>query len=200
MNPQSPRDWENECRQRYIKDFKNHEAEVLDGSPLVPAGIQLLKWRNPKSSICAMNAIIYGGTLMVHGDLYESIYRWSGSVTFKWIAGIDFGYFHSKLRAASTAASCWSQEVGMHRLKEMLTQYEEDSRTLKVLKPYIEDLMSYEAEKGECERIAVDVYGELDGEIASEIAQCGKVPDRSCIGHHAGIVCAVKWLENNASK
>jgi len=83
--------------QKELQDmFKKHEAtyKVIDD------GFVVLVWREPGTMTSMINYIIHGATLMVYGDHYEAIYRWSLPISFQFLAGCELGYFHEKCCAS----------------------------------------------------------------------------------------------------
>lgn len=75
--------------------FRDHRATFWDAPT-----VKTLAWKKPDSQNCAIWYVIQGGTLMVWGDLESAVYRWSGEISWKFLAGCGLDYFESKCEAS----------------------------------------------------------------------------------------------------
>ena len=62
--------------------------------------VEVLHWRKPGTCIYQVEYLIYGTALFVCGDIGDAVYRWSGLITFPWLAKLDLQYFAEKCQAS----------------------------------------------------------------------------------------------------
>ena len=81
--------------------FKDHEITTIYNL----SDMKVFDFRN-KSGTGNFHQrwIIDRSSLIVQGDCYTSVYRWSGKIDLKFLAGCDIGYFSSKCEADKDGA------------------------------------------------------------------------------------------------
>ena len=80
---------------RTEEKFQNHVlTEVVSTND-----IKVFDFREPGTSTYSQRWVIDGGRLIVTGDCYDSIYKWSSEITLPFLAECDLSYFSSKCTA-----------------------------------------------------------------------------------------------------
>jgi hypothetical protein len=107
--------------------FGKHVAEYKK----LDENMELLEWGQPEHSNGRIIYIIRGATLMVYGDHYEAIYRWSGSIDFQFLAGCHLGYFHEKCCASPNGREfrTWDEKEAVADFKEYVKDHLRDNMT-----------------------------------------------------------------------
>lgn len=87
--------------------------------------IEKLVWKKPGSSNCAVYYLLYGGSLVVLGDLGDAIYKWYSSINLEWITTCNLGYFSGKCEASEKGRSGnnydWDEDLAEKELKEIFS-------------------------------------------------------------------------------
>lgn len=94
-----------------------------------------ITWTKPSSSYYWARFIINAGWLIVLGDTGEAIYQWSEPLTWDFLEGLNFSYFHSKCVASDKGRVPydWDRGVADERLKEMELSTEQYKNAFNVL-------------------------------------------------------------------
>jgi hypothetical protein len=119
-------------KEKLIKDFEHHVAhfsvsDLYEEGETVSHGIKKLEWRDPTTSIFAINYLITGQTLFVYGDLGEAIYQWSSPIDWEFLSKFSYDYFTSKSRWINGYKKLmdWSSE----RVEAEMKIFLEDARS-----------------------------------------------------------------------
>jgi hypothetical protein len=99
--------------------FKNHIAEYFI-SETKDIKIQLLKWKEPETSVYFVKYILDYNSLFIKGDIGEAAFCWNNPVSFKNIANMDLNYFAQKCVASEKGKdfTSWNPQLAKERLKE----------------------------------------------------------------------------------
>jgi|ERR1035437_4921885 hypothetical protein len=102
--------------------FKSHIlTEILNTE-----NIKVFTFRKEDTVNLSQRWIIDRGTLIVQGDCYDSIYRWNdSSITLKFLATCDLGYFSSKCIADQGGSNQteFDSEYASNYLKEIAADH-----------------------------------------------------------------------------
>jgi len=109
--------------------FKEHQATFEEASFKSGVPITRILWKKPNTSCYRVDYLIYGGMLLVCGDLGDAAYQWSGSINLKFLAGCDIGYFGGKCRASSQEprGKTWDSERVQRWIEEKLAEWATDN-------------------------------------------------------------------------
>lgn len=195
MKPRTVEDQERICRTEW---FKDHQANVV----LSREEVVIIDWRKPGTSNYACRFVIIGGTLTVLGDIGEAVYGWSSRLTLDFLAGLDFGYFHSKCCASEkgTRFNQWEPAPALRALHEFIKDDEEWSDA--------EKRREFMEEADRCSSHPQD-WGDFiyRSEHASKIrdddftlASRGFVPHVRCIGHFAALQMAIAQVRERVAE
>jgi len=161
--------------------FKNHK--VTSHSP------EFIVWTNPGTSVYRVDYALHGVFLVVLGDMGEAVYQWSQAISWEFLNGLDFSYFHSKCRASPTGFP-WNDWCS-RRAKE-----------------YLEDLFKEDDSLDECDlqkslahidfRADWDEFMREEGCAVFGADWCelsvGVVPALQCVGHWYGLQLATDFV------
>lgn len=104
--------------------FKNHKAEqhlFYDGDRVITQ----IVWKAPDTVVNSIYYFIWGATLMVCGDLGEAIYRWSGGINLKFLAGCNQDYFREKccgLSGQPEEVYSWDEDACRAEVESILVE------------------------------------------------------------------------------
>lgn len=106
-----------ETLQRQMKHlWQNHRAVLQTLYPSSSSSdqketeypVQRLIWAEPGRHMYSITYLLHRGHLFVSGDYYEALYRWSGDISFEFLAGCDLGYFAEKCKSPPIGGKyCW---------------------------------------------------------------------------------------------
>jgi hypothetical protein len=168
------------CREEWFKDHK---------ATHIPVGTRtsIIEWQKPDSWNYGCRFILHSQWLVALGDIGEAVYQWSEAITPKFLAGLDFGYFHSKCRASEVGSrfQSWDSDLA----------FAEASRILKPADEFIE-MISKNTDQQEFSSLLHAGFnrGMIDCDTAAELAEAGTVPHPRCVGHFVGIQMAIEQL------
>lgn len=193
-----------ECRESWFKDHRATAVSPLTAEQFeaVWAEALVIRFVNPKSWNYGCHFIIHRRWLTVVGDIGEATYEWSGDLTLNFLAGLDFGYFHSKCVASEVGKrfNDWDDKIAKAYVKDRIADIKatdledrcrDDATELEILEDLGDD------GKEEYDKAGHDYYDATgDGEGASGIAQYGEVPSGRCIGHFEALKLAIAQLRS----
>ena len=163
--------------------FKDHKV--------TSHSIDRIVWQRPGSSVYRADYILHGPFLSVVGDMGEAVYQWSENLTWAFLNGLDFSYFHSKCRASPKGFPWyeWDERQAKKQLEELFADAGSDELSADNLAECLSacssesDWQLFTMEKG-CEMLG-DAWWELD---------IGKVPALQCVGHWYGLKLATDFV------
>jgi hypothetical protein len=170
--------------------FKNHAVlnlNVVESSPK----LEVLTWGNPASSSYWVRYMTCGNVLTVYGDLGEAVYGWGQVVDFRWIAGLDLGYFHCKCCASECGRSFdgWDHRKALARLEEWFEQDRKARRKFN-LEGGGGEIHSKQSWDFWLAQNGYEVFGD-----PSELSEIGKVIHIRCQAHLIGIKMAMEKID-----
>ena len=180
-------------------NFKDHKAELL----IFLTPVVIINWQKPGTWNYGCRFIIHRRWLTVVGDIGEATYEWGQDLTLEFLAGLDFGYFHSKCRASETGKDYdeWdyhlAKKVADSRIAELESAAltDDESQTDADEIEWLRHLEATGYSKDAFMKSAEEVYDATgDAELASSIADMGEVPASRCIGHFVGLQMAIAQL------
>ena len=190
-----------ELKRWELEIFKDHIAELKPVSTSDPRFTppMLILWRKPEHWNHACYYTIFSQWVMCCGDLFEAQYQWSENVTPRFLAGIDFGYFMSKMRASPEGRKweTWNEEVAKEFMAAEIKEFAGESssqfrmRDILTVNDYSQEAIQIVA------GMAYDETG--DSEHASSIHCAGLVPDAMSIGQFVGLQMALRQIMNPQS-
>ena len=167
--------------------FKNHEAHYTYW-PLQQ--IEIVVWRNPKSSSYLINYIRAGNYLYVSGDVGDAIYCTGFDSLQKWSES-DTGYFAGKCIASEYGRLYreWDRDTIQKRVKETLKESDKTWSDLEASGGTSH--MTYEEEW----HMWLSMYAnEFFGSDPCYWPTDGKIISPRCRGHLIGLKMIVKQL------
>ena len=167
-------------------------------------------WKNPETSNCFMDLIIFRGNLYISGDLGSAVYCWYGKTNPDFLLGCNFGYFHEKCEASGNGRNGmeWDEEAAKKWLKDQREDFiddnEGDAHLEAVAKELFDDLLGVSHSKFEwqlflsgCHQSSDDPVTEVFGDDAysdTRIWTAGEVPMARSILHWQGMKMAFRAL------
>lgn len=170
--------------------FKEHVATLTQHAPHIAE----LVWKKPQSSTYAVFYVLYGGALMVHGDIGEAVYRWGGTserLSFEWIAKCDLSYFHGKLCASERGRDYFRFDYRQFTANLKREVGEGNVRASGTAWSHAVDDISDEHEARE---FLQRYFERNESETLGSLLRGGHVLDTRCAGHLVGIQMAIAQL------
>ena len=91
--------------------FKDHQATVIGGDAFAWSnGLTQIAWKRPNTSNYGVQYTVFGGYVVVTGDLGDAIYAVSSVLTFDRLLQLDWHYFWNKC-VASEKGREYTQKV-----------------------------------------------------------------------------------------
>lgn len=168
------------CREEW---FKDHEAKLLQsGDPT-----RVIEWSKPKSWNYGCRFILHSQWLVALGDIGEAVYQWGESITPKFLAGLDFHYFHSKCRSSECGSKFefWDSEKAYAETQRICDPHSEFRKNI-----------GHHTDRQEFNSLLAAAFhnGQIDCDIAAELSESGIVAHPRCVGHFVGIQMAIEKL------
>lgn len=190
------RDQQKICREEWFKDHVAtlHIATAPTAKPVNT--ITVIEWKKPNSWNYGCRFLLHSQWLMVVGDLGEATYQWSEPITMEFLAGLNFDYFHGKCRASPSGSRSrvWDPRTAQRRLQDIADQCGAACST--VVKQLDE---SRGDEKFGLALSDLYAHGKIGCDMASELSECGYIPDPMCVGHFVGLQMAIKQITTPAT-
>lgn len=181
-----------DCRTRW---FSDHRATLIQNPD-----VTIINWSRQGDWTYGCRFLIHRRWLTVVGDIGEAVYAWGQDVSMEFLAGLDFGYFHSKCEASETGRQFeqWAGDVAYTNIQHWLAQMDADCPPNPDEDP-LERLrtISKNHPRDEVEEAVRETFndGGLDSEDASMLYGSGLVPNCRCIGHFVGLKLALTHLK-----
>lgn len=157
---------------------------------------EYLEWRNRDgSSNGLIRYVRHQQLLCVYGDFYEAVYGWNGEPQkdLRWMAELDFGYFHSKCVASRNGSRPyeWDAAIAAKELERYLQESCSDHER-KIFKAYGATDHISDADEWQAWLIVNQAeMGDEGQDYYADLCDIGKVPDRWCMMHLAGLQLAL---------
>lgn len=151
------------------------------------AEISRLIWANPENRNYRIDYLMFGGTLLVSGDVGEAVYCWSDEINLKFLASCDYAYFASKVRGLDGHFNPrqWDSKACAIATAEFLEENGGPAEDTEGWKDYIHTA-------DEWIRFVGDHQGTFDD--PSTVSQYGFVPNCRCVGQWMGLRMAYEKL------
>jgi hypothetical protein len=158
--------------------FKDHEVTRYTDD--------LIVWMKPGTSIYSVKYRIDQNSLIVVGDIGEAVYQWSSTLTWAFLNGTDFSYFHSKCRASPKGFPWydWSEERAKEQLEELFSDASDE-----LDKNNLGECLSSCGTEADWQMFTMEKGYEMLGADWWEL-NIGKVPALQCVGHWYGLKLA----------
>jgi len=162
------------------KWFKDHQV--------TSHSIDRIVWQKPGSSVYRADYILHGPFLAVVGDMGEAVYQWSENLTWAFLNGLNFGYFHSKCRASPKGFPWydWDEQVARKQVDELFdgSDYLDKSNR--------DECLSACSSESDWQMFTMEKGYEMLGSDWWEL-NIGKVPALQCVGHWYGLKLATNF-------
>jgi len=173
--------------------FKDHIATFKDEGSL-----KTLTWCKPNTSIYYCKFIIDYNTLIVHGDLGEAVFCWSGNINWEFLVSLNLGYYASKCCASEYGRGYkeWDSGEAMIYLNEYFAEDDRKEEKEKFL-----DLEGYSYILSCEEWIAflTDNGSEIFGDDYFELGNIGETICGRCEAYLIGIKMALEQTKANGT-
>jgi hypothetical protein len=179
------------CRKEW---FKEHKANIVGMNTLLATDPMLIiNWQKPGTWTYGCRFIIHRRWLMVVGDIGEATFGWGQDITPDFLLSINFDYFLGKCQASpsGTKFEQWDRRVAFENFEQFINQDGMES-----LKNELGAEITLGTGEDEYKEIAREYYDKTgNAEVASELADFGKVPSVHAIGMFVGLQMALAQLK-----
>jgi hypothetical protein len=186
-------DVEKMIRERW---FPGHIAKRIPQAE--SAGIEVIRWRKPGTSVYFISYMIRGPYLIVTGDVGDAIYRFSENLSLDLLVACEVDYFASKCTASENGRCypSWDPDAATAYLEEWIKGGIDDEDIEKRRRSLCSENSAFTAcQWKEDWKDWLEVFGSgAFGPDWIEFGEIGRAVDIRCMGHLIGLKMACAQL------